>query len=74
MGAVASQVSICPNEIRYALEPKIAERIRANEISMMVGLYDMAKYANCAVAIHNKLIKLGFKLPKPKVMAVLQRS
>jgi hypothetical protein len=72
VGAVASQVSIYPDGMRYALEPKIARRSRANWC--LLGLYDMAKYAKSAKAIHNKLIKLGFKLPKPKVMAVLQRS
>lgn len=71
VGAVASQVSTS-DKMRYALEPKIARRSRANWC--LIDLYDMAKYAKSAKAIHNKLIKLGFKLPKPKVMAILQIS
>jgi hypothetical protein len=68
VGAVAGQTGDFNNgDVQYTLEPKLANTDNQS-------LYSMPKYAKSAKEIHKRLIKLGFKLPKPEVMAVLQTS
>jgi hypothetical protein len=71
VGAVAGQTGDFNNgDMKYTLEPKpLAKTLTGDQ-----SLYSMPKYAKNAKTIHKRLTKLGFKLPGPQVMAVLQVS
>jgi hypothetical protein len=62
--------------IRYSIEPVFDRKDcgGSGDDTLWVNLYSMPKYISAAEKIQQKLINLGFKLPEPRVMAILEVS
>jgi len=62
--------------IRYSIEPVFDRKDcgGSGDGTLWVNLYSIPKYILAAEKIQQKLTKLGFKLPEPRVMAILEVS
>ena len=64
------------NDQKYSIEPVFDKKDcgGSDDDIIWVDLYSIPKYISAAEKIHQKLTKLGFKLPEPRIMAIMEVS